>query len=156
MKFKLLHFLKNNFILFIIQVFIAGFVWLLCDIIGIIYYTSYYIDIEQTPPFIREWENGKWEFFKYIIGTFIGIAIFWGIPFIINSILYLKYRNSYYVILFILSVSFLYTYTIFIYLLNIPVWNELYIWNELYRLMYSTTVFCILLLLKRKKRGKLF
>ena len=78
MKFKLLHFLKNNLILFIIQVFIAGFVWLLCDIIGI----YYYIDIEQTPPFIREWENGKWECFKYIIGTFIGIAIFWGIPFI--------------------------------------------------------------------------
>ena len=155
MRFKLRHFLKNHLILFIIQVFIAGFVWLLCDIIGI-YHTSYYIDIEQTPPFIREWENGKWEFFKYIIGTFIGMAIFWGIPFIINSILYLKYKNSYYVILFILSVSFLYTYTIFIYLLNIPVWNELYIWNELYRLMYSTTVFCILLLLKRKKRGKLF
>ena len=100
MKFKLLHFLKNNLILFIIQVFIAGFVWLLCDIIGI----YYYIDIEQTPPFIREWENGKWECFKYIIGTFIGIAIFWGIPFIINSIC-LFYPFHFYIL-----TPFLFTY----------------------------------------------
>ena len=70
------------------------------------------------------------------------MAIFWGLPFIINSIFYLKCKNSYYLILYIPLGLFLYTYIIFIYMLNI------YFWNELYRLMYSTIIFCAILLLK--------
>ena len=138
---KNLIFLKNSLILITIQILIAGTFWLICDILGV-YLTTYYIDIDQNPPFIREWENGVWKFFKYIIETFVGMAIFWGLPFIINSIFYLKCKNSYYLILYIPLGLFLYTYIIFIYMLNI------YFWNELYRLMHSTIIFCVILLLK--------
>ena len=107
---KNLIFLKNSLILITIQILIAGTFWLICDILGV-YLTTYYIDIDQNPPFIREWENGVWEFFKYIIETFVGMAIFWGLPFIINSIFYLKCKNSYYLILYIPLGLFLYTYS---------------------------------------------
>lgn len=141
MKTSIYTLIKSISILVIIQNILCWFTWLICDAFGI-YSSIYYIDIENLPPLKKEWEEELYNFLYYLLSTFISISIFWGVSFVINSIIYLKYRN-FYSILSILLASFLYTYIIFIFLLDI------YFWNELFKLLYSITIFCSILLIKK-------
>lgn len=142
MKTNIYILIKSILVIVVLQNILCGFIWLIGDTFGL-YSSVYYIDIENLPPLKQEWEKGIYPFLEYLLYTYINIFFIWGACFIINALTYLKSKLNIILILsLILLNSFLYTYIIFIKLLDI------YFWNELIKICISSFLFCIYIVIK--------
>lgn len=128
----------------IIQSILAYITWIIFDIIGV-FPTIYYLDINNTPPFLFHWKLGILDFILYISIIFLDILILWGILFVFNSIIHLK-TNLLLASILIIGNAIIYNSLIFNKIFNI------YFFNETNRIIFSSGMFVIFLWIKKFNR----
>lgn len=141
--------LKNIFITSILQGILCWLVWLTFDIFTL-FPSIYYNDIEHLSPFRRAWNEGIINFIEYLYSTFFEILFIWGICFLANAFIFLKYKgriDAFFLILIMIFISFLYTYLIFI------TFMDMYLFVELIKVCISIILFGICIFVKRLFRS---
>lgn len=129
----------------IIQSILAYITWIIFDIIGV-FLTIYYLDINNTLPFLFHWKLGILDFTLYISIIFLDILILWGILFVFNSIIHLK-TNLLLASILIIGNAIIYNSLIFNKIFNI------YFFNETNRIIFYSGMFVIFLWIKKNLIG---
>lgn len=143
--------LKNIFITSILQGILCWLVWLVCDIFAV-FPSIYYDGMERLSPFRRAWNEGIINFIEYLYSTFFEILFLWGICFLANAFIFLKYKgriDAFFLILIMIFIfiSFLYTYLIFI------TFMDMYLFAELIKVCISTFLFGICIFVRKLFRS---
>lgn len=141
--------LKKIFIISVLQGTLCWLVWLVCDVFAV-FPSIYYNDIEHLSPFRRAWNEGIINFIEYLYLTFFEILFLWGICFLVNAFIVLKYKRRiepFFLILIMVSASFLYTYLIFVKLM------DMYLLAELIKICISTLLFGMSIFIRKLFRG---
>lgn len=128
----------------IIQSILAYITWIIFDIIRV-FPTIYYLDINNTLPFLFHWKLGILDFILYISIIFLDILILWEILFVFNSIIHLK-TNLLLASILIIGNAIIYNSLIFNKIFNI------YFFNETNRIIFSSGMFVIFLWIKKFNR----
>lgn len=141
--------LKNIFITSILQGILCWLVWLTFDIFTL-FPSIYYNAIEHLSPFRRAWNEGIINFIEYLYSTFFEILFIWGICFLLNTFIFLKYKgriDAFFLILIMIFISFLYTYLIFI------TFMDMYLLSELIKVCISIFLFGICIFVRKLFRS---